>query len=216
MLTTDGVFRLINCDKVAAGGRPVVERCWKLDLSGSFPEAAPRRRPDAVDFSFAPADGWGTFTVYFLAKTGDIHAMCPVAPRGAKYPRVTLKHLDVADEAAASLVERDVFELADTRVPMLAAHVQKDEDRPVALQGPLPRSMKTSARDGSASEDALSIAVSPRVFRSRRRRHHGDASRERRARTHHSERNETVLVPRSTQKHAGIHVRDERYVFVCS
>ena len=163
MLTTDGVFRLINCDKVAAGGRPVVERCWKLDLSGSFPEAAPLR-PDVVDFSFAPADGWGTFTVYFLAKTGDIHAMCPVAPRGAKYPRVTLKHLDVADEAAANWLNATFPELADTRVPMLAAHVQKDEDRPVALQGPLPRSMKTSARDGSASEDALSIAVSPPFF----------------------------------------------------
>lgn len=163
MLTTDGVFRLINCDNIAAGGKPVVERCWKLDLNGSFPEAAPLR-PDVVDFAFAPANGWGTFTVYFLAKTGDIHAMCPVAPRGAKYPRVTLKHLDVADEAAATWLNATFPELADTRIPMLAAHVTKDEDRPVALQGPLPRSMKTAAQDGSASEDALSIAVSPPFF----------------------------------------------------
>lgn len=102
--------------------------------------------------------------MYFLAKTGDIHAMCPVAPRGAKYPRVTLKHLDVADEAAANWLNATFPELADTRVPMLAAHVKTDEDRPVALQGPLPRSMKTSAQDGSASEDALSIAVSPPFF----------------------------------------------------
>ena len=162
MLTTDGVFRLINCDNVAAGGKPVVERCWKLDLNGSFPEASPLR-PDVVDFAFAPANGWGAFTVYFLAKTGDLHAMCPVVPRGAKYPRMTLKHLTAENAAAAAWLDETFPELDDTRVPMLAAHVSKDEGRPVALQGPLPRSV-SSTQGASEGEDALALAVSPAFF----------------------------------------------------
>ena len=159
MLTTDGVFRLINCDKVAAGGRPVVERCWKLDLSGSFPEAAPLR-PDVVDFSFAPADGWGTFTVYFLAKTGDIHAMCPV-PREAPSIREYTEAFSVADEAANWL--NGVSRTRGHASPMLAAHVQRTRiDQ--SLYRTFTSVHETSARDGSASEDALSIAVSPPFF----------------------------------------------------
>lgn len=160
MLTTDGVFRLINCDNVGAGGEPIVERCWKLDLDGSFPEAAPLR-PDVVDFQFAPANGWGAFTVYFLAKSGNVHAMCPVVARGAKYPRVTLKHLSIENEEAATWLDETFPELGSTRLPMLAAHSKRDEGTPVALQGPIPMRAGTRGDHNGESEDALCLAISP-------------------------------------------------------
>lgn len=162
MLTTDGVFRLINCDDVAAGGDPVVERCWKLDLHGAFPESSPLR-PDVVDFAFAPANGWGAFTVYFLAKTGQVHAMCPVAPRGSKYPRVMLKRLKVKTETEAAWLSETFPELDKANAPVLAAHVKREEGRPVALQGPLLASVDSS-RSPTEGEDALSLAVSPPLY----------------------------------------------------
>lgn len=163
MLTTDGVFRLINCDDIAGGGVPVVERCWRLDLTGTFPEASPLR-PDVVDFAFAPKNAWGAFTVYFLAKSGDVHAMCPVVPRGAKYPRVMLKTLKVKTEKEAEWLSETFPNLGDAHVPMLTAHVKREEGRPVALQGPLPRTVSLSSKGTTEGDDALSLAVSPPLY----------------------------------------------------
>lgn len=160
MLTSDGVFRLINCDDVASGGEVVVENSWRLDIDGSFPESSPLR-PDVVDFAFAPANGWGAFTVYFLTKTGDVHGMCPIVARGAKYPRVTLTNLAVENETTAIWMDDTFPDLSDSRVPVVAARVSANVTvGPAALQGPLPRRQAPRTVGGDAEEDALELAVS--------------------------------------------------------
>lgn len=158
-LTSDGTFRMINCDDVESG-EVAIERSWRLDLRGEFPESSPMK-PEVVDFAFAPSSGWGAFTVYFLTSRGDARAMCPIVCRGGKYPKVTVRSLEFDDALAKEWVEETFPDLNDGRTPLATARVAADEDeRAIALQGPLSRRPETRATVDGGEDDALAIAIS--------------------------------------------------------
>ena len=51
-------------------------------VSGFGLSAAAACAVDATAFAFGPATSWGFFTIYVLASSGAIYALCPVAPFG--------------------------------------------------------------------------------------------------------------------------------------
>lgn len=50
--------------------------------SGFGLSAAAAYAVDATAFAFGPASSWGFFTIYVLASSGALYALCPVAPFG--------------------------------------------------------------------------------------------------------------------------------------
>ena len=94
VLLSDGTLRVFD----AAAG-PVAEQAFRLDPwgRGSRPGPYPLR-PEIVDFAFAPPHGWGALSLVLLGREGDVYVMCPFAPWGARYPRVTLESLQPPDE----------------------------------------------------------------------------------------------------------------------
>ena len=94
VLLSDGTLRVFD----AAVG-PVAEQAFRLDPwgRGSRPGPYPLR-PEIVDFAFAPPHGWGALSLVLLGREGDVYVMCPFAPWGARYPRVTLESLQPPDE----------------------------------------------------------------------------------------------------------------------
>ena len=96
VLLSDGTLRVFD----AAAG-PVAEQAFRLDPwgRGSRPGPYPLR-PEIVDFAFAPPHGWGALSLVLLGREGDVYVMCPFAPWGARYPRVTLESLQPPDETS--------------------------------------------------------------------------------------------------------------------
>ena len=96
VLLSDGTLRVFD----AASG-PCAEQAFRLDPwgRGSAPGPYPLR-PEVVDFEFAPPHGWGALSLVMLGREGDLYTMCPFAPWGARYPRVTLESLAAPDETA--------------------------------------------------------------------------------------------------------------------
>ena len=96
VLLSDGTLRVFD----AASG-PCAEQAFRLDPwgRGSAPGPYPLR-PEVVDFEFAPPHGWGALSLVMLGREGDLYTMCPFAPWGARYPRVTLESLSAPDETA--------------------------------------------------------------------------------------------------------------------
>ena len=96
VLLSDGTLRVFD----AAVG-PVAEQAFRLDPwgRGSRPGPYPLR-PEIVDFAFAPPHGWGALSLVLLGREGDVYVMCPFAPWGARYPRVTLESLQPPDETS--------------------------------------------------------------------------------------------------------------------
>ena len=94
MLLSDGTLHVFD----AAVG-PVAEQAFRLDPwgRGSRPGPYPLR-PEIVDSAFAPPHGWGALSLVLLGREGDVYVMCPFAPWGARYPRVTLESLQPPDE----------------------------------------------------------------------------------------------------------------------
>ena len=94
VLLSDGTLHVFD----AAVG-PVAEQAFRLDPwgRGSRPGPYPLR-PEIVDFAFAPPHGWGALSLVLLGREGDVYVMCPFAPWGARYPRVTLESLQPPDE----------------------------------------------------------------------------------------------------------------------
>lgn len=51
------------------------------------------RKTRLVDFAFGPALRWGHFAVVFLAASGAVFSLCPIAPFGASFPRAQVVQL---------------------------------------------------------------------------------------------------------------------------
>jgi len=73
------------------------ESAYRLDPWGRgdlFQSPSPYPlRPEIVDFAFAPPHGWGALALILLGREGDVYTLCPFAPAGVRFPRVTLEAL---------------------------------------------------------------------------------------------------------------------------
>eukprot|EP00983_Pelagomonas_calceolata_P113069 1159949-Pelagomonas_calceolata.AAC.4 len=61
---------------------PALSNPFALPGSSGFGLSAAASAVDATAFSFGPATSWGFFTIYVLASSGALYALCPVAPFG--------------------------------------------------------------------------------------------------------------------------------------
>ena len=91
VLLSDGTLRVFD----AATDAATPESAYRLDPWGRgdcSPSPYPLR-PEIVDFAFAPPHGWGALALILLGREGDVYTLCPFAPAGARFPRVTLDAL---------------------------------------------------------------------------------------------------------------------------
>ena len=92
ILLSDGTLRVFD----AATDVKTPESAYRLDPWGRGAGDAPSPyplRPEIVDFAFAPPHGWGALALVLLGREGDVYTLCPFAPAGARFPRVTLEAL---------------------------------------------------------------------------------------------------------------------------
>ena len=97
LLLSDGTLRVFD----ASINLTTHEQAYRLDPWGRGDgdrKSVYPLRPEIVDFSFAPAHGWGALSLILLGREGDIYTLCPFAPNGARFPRATLEALQVTDE----------------------------------------------------------------------------------------------------------------------
>lgn len=93
LLLSDGTLRVFD----AATNVATPESAYRLDPWGrqtqcEKPSPYPLR-PEIVDFAFAPPHGWGALALILLGREGDVYTLCPFAPAGTRFPRVTLEAL---------------------------------------------------------------------------------------------------------------------------
>ena len=93
LLLSDGTLRVFDAATDVANP----ESAYRLDPWGrqtqsEKPSPYPLR-PEIVDFAFAPPHGWGALALILLGREGDVYTLCPFAPAGARFPRVTLEAL---------------------------------------------------------------------------------------------------------------------------
>ena len=102
VLLSDGTLRVF--DAAAGDGTDasaMEEQAFRLDPWGRGPAPGPYPlRPEMVDFAFAPPHGWGALSLILLGREGDVYTLCPFAPWGARYPRVTLEALVAPDDVS--------------------------------------------------------------------------------------------------------------------
>ena len=101
VLLSDGTLHVFDA---AAGCE--IEQAFRLDPWGRGPAPGPfPLRPEIVDFDFAPPHGWGALSLILLGREGDVYTLCPFAPYGARYPRVTLESLQCDDANSEAWLE---------------------------------------------------------------------------------------------------------------
>ena len=103
VLLSDGTLRVF--DAAAGDGTDasaMEEQAFRLDPWGRGPivHSPYPLRPEMVDFAFAPPHGWGALSLILLGREGDVYTLCPFAPWGARYPRVTLEALVAPDDVS--------------------------------------------------------------------------------------------------------------------
>ena len=93
ILLSDNTLRVFDAGTNVA----THESAYRLDPWGrgdviQSPSPYPLR-PEIVDFAFAPPHGWGALALILLGREGDVYTLCPFAPAGVRFPRVTLEAL---------------------------------------------------------------------------------------------------------------------------
>eukprot|EP00200_Dunaliella_tertiolecta_P014397 CAMPEP_0202393042 /NCGR_PEP_ID=MMETSP1127-20130417/92697_1 /ASSEMBLY_ACC=CAM_ASM_000462 /TAXON_ID=3047 /ORGANISM="Dunaliella tertiolecta, Strain CCMP1320" /LENGTH=499 /DNA_ID=CAMNT_0048995595 /DNA_START=34 /DNA_END=1530 /DNA_ORIENTATION=+ len=93
VLTSDNCLRLYHLSDLS-----MAEQTFHLKVhipgaagSSGFGLSAAASAVDATAFSFGPATSWGFFTIYVLASSGALYALCPVAPFGMPCPASALQ-----------------------------------------------------------------------------------------------------------------------------
>jgi len=124
VLLSDGTLRVF--DAAAGDGTDasaMEEQAFRLDPWGRGPAPGPYPlRPEMVDFAFAPPHGWGALSLILLGREGDVYTLCPFAPWGARYPRVTLEALVAPDDVSERWL-RATF-------PTIRGAAARDDDDP--------------------------------------------------------------------------------------
>ncbi|KAF5829493.1 hypothetical protein DUNSADRAFT_16002 [Dunaliella salina] len=102
VLTSDNCLRLYHLSDLS-----IAEQTFHLKVhipgaagASGFGLSAAASTVDATAFSFGPATSWGFFTIYVLASSGAMYALCPVAPFGMPCPASAL-HAALADAEQA-------------------------------------------------------------------------------------------------------------------
>ena len=149
VLLSDGTLHVFDA-AASMSGAPA-EQSFRLDPWGRGAAPGPYPlRPEIVDIAFAPPHGWGALALILLGREGDVYTMCPFAPWGARYPRVTLESLVPPDAHAELWLSRTFPQL---RFPAADGHGTVGGGGMVARRRRVGRHVEAAANDDDGDSD---------------------------------------------------------------